>query len=78
MSTQGTRLARRKDRLIAEAPLAWRLMIGGWHPDRPPPTCFVVHAPDAEDAVTLFRRLGIQGVTVQGIERYPPLDKGGR
>ena len=78
MSKQGTNPARRKDRWIAEAPLAWRLMIGGWHPDRPPPTRFVVHAQDAEDAVTLFRRRGIQGVTVQGIERYPPLDKGAR
>ena len=64
-----------RNRWIAPAPEAWRLMIGGWREGRRPPARFVVHAKDAADAVTLFRRRGIQGVDVKGVIRYPPLDK---
>ncbi len=74
MSKQSTRLGR-QSRWIADAPQAWRLLIGGWRSDRPPPMRFIVHAKDAEDAVMLFRRRGIQGVTDKSIERYPQLDK---
>jgi hypothetical protein len=66
--------ARRHKRSIPVAPQAWRLVIGGWRSDRPTPARFVVHAKDAEDAVVLFRRRGIQGVTDKGVERYPELD----
>ena len=62
-------------RWIAPASEAWRLLIGGWHEERPISSRFVVHAKNAADAVTLFRRRGIQGVNEKGVERYPCGDR---
>ena len=73
-SSMSPKAVRPKNRPVAEAPLAWRLVIGGGRPDRVTSTRFVVHAKDAEDAVLLFRRRGVQGVTDKGVERYPLLD----
>lgn len=54
--------------------LAWRLVIGGRDPECRPHPRYVVLAPTAREAIHLFKRRGVTGVTERSVERWPDLD----
>jgi hypothetical protein len=55
--------------------LAWRLLIGGADPDSKPDSRFVVFAPTVEEAIYLFKRRGVVGVSKRCLMRSPELDR---